>query len=323
MDEHCVDGDLLRHGEEKFVEGTDHDSRVLGQVNDFLHRLGRKLGNKSRLRLDGFHLFADRRFTFRFARNDEIRPQHIDKIVGGGNIMRTRREEAMSESLGSSSEASKLDRHHRFTKHGQKPAYRTAELLAPAAPSLRLGPLDARDDRSEQIGKQACNVNGRSLFDSIDVFYAVLVTTLERCWVDALAPGKTDGGLRGLTILVKGDFCRWSTELLDGCFGALGNVCSKNDQTTGRRVDVDLSMGDLRPIKRLSGNCSKLGRCIMKVKCRQLFGADFECECLIRHLRPPSHPARYCRRHARYSLHSTLWRLYAHARCNPCALLQK
>ena len=47
MYEHGVNGDLFWNREEKLVEFTDHDSRVLGKVNDLFHRLSRQLRNET------------------------------------------------------------------------------------------------------------------------------------------------------------------------------------------------------------------------------------------------------------------------------------
>ena len=65
---------------------------------------------------------------------------------------------------------------------------------------------------------------------------------------------------------------------------------------------------------------AELARGRMQIERRQLFGADLECEGLIRHLRPPSPPSKYSGpRRARYSSRSTPWQWCARAGCSPCA----
>ena len=163
-----------------------------------------------------------------------------------------------------------------IAEQSEQPPNGTAELLGARPPALGLRPLDGRDHAAENSRQQLGDVTLGSLLHGVDVFHSVLVATLERGRVDALAAREAKRGLRRVSIRIEGDLGRRAAEHLLDLLGALGNTLDDDGKTTGSRINLDAANRNPLGVERRAHDALQFERRSMKIKRGKLLSADFE-----------------------------------------------
>ena len=334
--QHGVHRDLLGHGQEQLVEGAHHDRGELGQVHHFLQGLRMQLGHEPRGLLGARRLLADGRLALGLARHHERPAQHVHQRVGVGHLVRAGRQEAVPPREVARDEPCELHGDHLVAEQCQKPTNRAAELLAAAAPALRLGPGHGAHHVGQQPRQKPRNVARGRAHHGVHVFRAALVAPLQGVHVHALAAREAGGRLGGVAVRIERDLGGRPAERLLGGLRLLGHVAHDHDQAPRRGVRLHVAVRHARGVQGAAHDAGQALRRGVQVERRQLFGADLEGKGLRRHVRPPSLPRRQARRHPPRrprrrrrrepvpprvpdSSRSTPSRWRARAGCSPCA----
>ena len=136
---------------------------------------------------------------------DERPAQHVHQRVGVGHLVRAGRQEAVPPREVARDEPCELHGDHLVAEQCQKPTNRAAELLAAAAPALRLGPGHGAHHVGQQPGRSpGTSARGRA-HHGVHVFRAALVAPLQGVHVHALAAREAGGRLGGVAVRVERD----------------------------------------------------------------------------------------------------------------------
>ena len=230
MHKHGINNNFFGNLQEFFVEGAHNNGWIFGQVNNLNQRFMRKRSGKACLFLNVCHTLANNSLTFCLRRNHVGIAHPLEQIIGAAYFEGTRCQETMTISQAVCRQASKHEVNQLFAKQRYKPPDRTAEVFTFTSPTLGFWPINAAHNAVQNSGEQILNRNGRSLRFCKHIINAVNRFYHQVFCINAFAACKAKRSFGGLTVFIKGNFCRRALEYFRFCFGCFRQIMCQNNQ---------------------------------------------------------------------------------------------
>ena len=279
MLQHGVADNLGRHLQKLLVEMAQQRRRPFHEIHHLGKGAGRRVGRQPRLGLNGRNLFADNALALGGARHDLHLGIGACQRVGISHLKGAVYHEAVPARRAPGDKTRVLDGHDRIAQQAQQPAYGTREGHMPATPALRLGPRHPRDQPGQKLRQQLCRGTRRLVDGRVDVLRPALVGTAHQLGrIHALAAGKSDGGLRGISRLVKGDGGGRPARLLAQLGARGGHVFYRKEDTARCRAGRDFAVRDAGGVQRVCRLSGQLFGGRIQRGCGDFLGANLEDE---------------------------------------------